>query len=139
MDFPTALTSLSQAIAIAKTLADINKDFDASTFKIQIADLTSRLADAKIALVEAQDEARDKDSEIGRLRSQFQVRAQLIEERGHKFRANEEGHATGFAVCPRCEGIDGRLVFLVRGVGEGLTSTCPECRRVFDLRDTHRR
>lgn len=137
MDIPVVLTSLSTATGVLRTLLDIQKDFDTAAFKIKIGDLSTAISSAQIALSEAHLELAEKDREIARLKSDFALRGKMVELRGFRFFADDEGKAKGFAVCPRCEVVDGRLIQLFRGANNGYWSSCPQCKQEYDLRESH--
>ena len=69
MDIVTALSSVGQAINIAKSLRDLEKGLDSATYKAQIAELYSALADVKMALTDTQTALHDKDQKIRALES----------------------------------------------------------------------
>lgn len=50
MDIVGGLAAASQALGIAKALRGIEKDYDAATYRAQIAELIDALTDAKLAL-----------------------------------------------------------------------------------------
>ncbi len=138
MDIPTALTSVSTALGIVSALRNIEKDFDAASFKLHVADLASQLADAKIALLELQDVMQQKDRELARLKDSFAVKETLVHQGGFDFIPDSDGGIHGYAVCPRCLGVDGRIMRLVRGVLDGRRiATCPQCKQNFDSHDAY--
>lgn len=140
MDLVTAFASVNASIDLAKALIGAQQVLDAAAYKFQIADLTSNLATVKIALTEVQEEMSAKDREIDRLRSEFAKHGNLVEAGGFRFFADADGHPEGFAVCPRCETVDGRLIQVVRKQSQvGHLTTCPECRRDYDGREASAR
>ena len=87
------------------------KTFDEASFKLRIADITSNLADLKIALGEAKSEAAEKDAEISRLKNEFAFRAEnTIESNGFGYEKSSNGKPQGMPFCTRCEKVDGRLI-----------------------------
>lgn len=137
MDIPAALASISTAIEIAKTVSEINKELDTSAYKLQMAELRSALADAKTAVTDIQDNLRERERQIAMLKEAFALKGTLIEQDGFRFFAGDNGDPKGFAVCPRCETVDGRLIQLVRGIRIPPSSTCPQCKTQYDLRGTY--
>ncbi|AMS42242.1 hypothetical protein [Aminobacter aminovorans] len=103
MDWAVAISAAAQAIGIVKDLREIDKGFDHGELKARMADLYINLADVRMALVDAQEEARAKDADIAKLKVNFQFRATLVEERGFKYERLENGEAKGLPFCPRCE------------------------------------
>jgi hypothetical protein len=57
MDFMGAIATATKAIEGLKLLMNLEKAFDEASFKLRIADVTSNLADLKVALTEAKSEA----------------------------------------------------------------------------------
>ena len=68
IDFAVALTSLTKGLEALRAIQDIDKNLDAATYKAKIADLMSAVAAAKLALIEAREEAASKDKEIDQLK-----------------------------------------------------------------------
>jgi hypothetical protein len=130
MDIMTGMAALSQALNIAKGLREIEKGFDASEFKLKIADLYSSLADAKVALADAKTENEAKQTEIDRLVAQFRVRSETIEYKGFRYEKGKDGKPIGCPFCPRCETTDGRMIRTTR-VSVPATSRCPQCKESY--------
>ena len=61
MDIVTALSAISQAVTIAKTVREIDKGFDQAEYKAKIADILGLLADTKLALIDAKQNAEKSD------------------------------------------------------------------------------
>jgi hypothetical protein len=61
--FIGAIATATKAIEGLKLRMDLEKAFDEASFKLRKADITSNLADLKIALGEAKSEAAEKDAE----------------------------------------------------------------------------
>ncbi len=72
MDIVTGLSTLAQALHVTKELREIDKSFDAATYKAKMADLYMALGDVKIALTDAKSELADKDREIAALKRQIE-------------------------------------------------------------------
>ena len=56
--------ALSNAITIVKTLREADKAYDQASLRLQLADLLDKLADGKVALVEARQELDAAESQI---------------------------------------------------------------------------
>ncbi|MGJ4903312.1 hypothetical protein ACQR0V_17235 [Bradyrhizobium sp. HKCCYLS2058] len=123
--------ALTAAIGFSKELLNLNKALTEAEFKLKIADLTSALATAKIAVADFQDELRQKDAEISALKKAFEFKQDLIEQRGFKYRKNAEGNPTGSAFCPRCEQNKGRFYQLTVVHKPGMPYACPECKAEY--------
>jgi hypothetical protein len=135
MDFMGAIATSTKAIEGLKLLMSLEKTFDEASFKLRIADITSNLADLKIALTEAKSEAADKDAEILRLKKEFAFAVEnTIMVHGFRYEKSSRGNAQGMPFCPRCEKVDGRLMNLAKS---GLSAAalqkavCPQCKSEF--------
>jgi hypothetical protein len=56
IDIPLTLSTLSKSFEVLKAIREIDKDFDAASYKAKIAELMSSVADARPALIDARDE-----------------------------------------------------------------------------------
>jgi len=127
-----ALAAVSQAIDVAKAMRAVEKNFDAATYKIQIADLMTALSDARLELLAARDAVAEKDAAFDELKKTLTRQAELVEARGgFKYEANSAGEPTGHPVCPTSEQRDGRLTFTVQN-GNARSVRCPVCDSRFD-------
>jgi hypothetical protein len=131
MDITGGLAAASSALGIAKSLRDVEKSYDAATYRAKIADLMEALTDTRLALVEAKEDLAGKNSEIERLKMTAIDRSALIEGAGgYKYRANEQGRHDGFPVCPKCDEVDGRLIYLVQNKLVD-AAKCPACANEY--------
>lgn len=127
-----ALTAVGTAIDVAKGMRAVEKNFDAATYKVQIADLMTALSDARLELVAARDAAIEKDAAFEELKRTLTRQAELVQARGgFKYQANEAREPTGHPICPTCEQRDGKLVFTVQD-GSARKVRCPVCDSRFD-------
>jgi hypothetical protein len=133
MDFVTAIASVTKGLEILKVMRDIDKNFDAASYKGKIAELTVALADAKRDLIDARDEVDIKDKEISRLKEVFRGRSEnTVISRGRRYEARPDGSPMGMPYCDRCETMDGILIRLTEVVGkEGYKAICPQCKSDF--------
>ena len=130
MDFIGTIAIATKAIEGLKLLRGLEKTFDEASFKMQIADITSNLADLKTALVEAKSEAAEKDAEISRLKNEFAFRAEnTIEWQGFRYEKSSDGKPQGMPFCTRCEKVDGRLIPIADTTSKA--SACPQCKANF--------
>ena len=83
MDIIGGLTAARLAVNLAKDLREIDRSVDEATFRLKLAELTSALADAHVALSEAKLELNKKDAETRSLSDEL--------------RELKEG-----AICPKC-------------------------------------
>jgi hypothetical protein len=83
MDFLTIIATATRSLEMVKALKDIDKQIGEAELKARAAELLSNLADLKVALVEAKEEAAVKDGEIAKLKKAFQLRNDCV--RHYKF------------------------------------------------------
>lgn len=67
MDLMQGLSAVSAGLGIVKELRDLDRSVDEATFKLKLAELTSSLADAKFALVDAKEQSAELESRISEL------------------------------------------------------------------------
>lgn len=128
----TALAAIGQALGIVKTLNEIGKDFDVAAYKLQVAELASTLADAKIEMLEIHEEIAARDAEIARLEQVMAKRGNMVEQKGFKYDKQEDGSPVGLPYCPRCAEADNRFMRLAHGYGKhGKIQGCPQCKSEF--------
>lgn len=121
------ISAVSTALGIVKTLREIDRGVQEAEFKLQVANVTSALADAKLALVEAQEAARLQKEELEKLRSAARYREEeTIKVQGFLFRKQDDG-PRGKAFCSVCSD-EGRYIHLsIVPTKDGNVHKCPRC------------
>lgn len=136
MDIMTTIAAISKGLDVLKALKDINQEFDRATYKGQIAELMSTLAEAKLSLLDARDELRAKDTEISALKDTFSfVAEKTVVVRGMRYEKTPDGGPEGMPFCDRCEKIDGKLI-RIAGTStskDGYKAVCPQCKADYGL------
>lgn len=126
MDIIAGIAAATQGLNILKTVREIDKNFDAATYRSQLADATDALSNAKLALIDAREELAKRDKEIERLQSAFEAKGKLVKGEGdYNYFPGDNGLPLGFPVCPGCEA-EGRVVQLKQD-GPTETARCPSC------------
>lgn len=69
MDLMATLALASQTVKVVKDLRDLERDFDAASYKAKMAELYGNLADIKMALSDANELLHEKDAEIKKLKA----------------------------------------------------------------------
>lgn len=132
MDIITGITAISNGLGIAKALRGLEKNYDAATYRAQIADLIDALADAKLALSDAKEKQSDNSAEIARLKAAFETKSSLIKGEGdYNFLSADDGNPIGYPVCPKCEVLEGRIS-QTKEHQYSHTSRCPACETVYN-------
>jgi hypothetical protein len=131
MDIMTALAAVSQGLEALKTLRAIDKDFDASAYKLQVASLADSLATAKIGLVDAKEDIAAKDAEIARLKQAISFHGTLVEHNGLLYDRGEAGQPVGKPYCAACIVDDVKHVRLTYGEGMRGNASCPRCKASY--------
>ncbi len=131
MDIPTGLTAISTALEIFKGIKQIDKGIDQAEQKLQNAEFISALANAKLALVDAQEQALEKDGEIAKLKAHLDTRNKTVDFGGFMFDADEKGNATGYAYCPNCDVNEFKHIRLVDHYERFGNTCCPGCDKKY--------
>jgi hypothetical protein len=135
IDWPLALSTVSQAIKFANDLRSIDKEVSQAELKLKVADLTTTLADLKMTLTDARNDAAEKDDEIARLKKlQQRLLDDTVELYGHRYRKRNDGKegGAGNPMCDVCLQKDGLLLETAHVPGKGiLTVRCPNCQAVY--------
>jgi hypothetical protein len=131
VDIPVAIAAITNAIKLASDLRTIEREFDVAEYKLKIADLTTLLANVKIALGDARTEHAAKDAEIERLKAFLAKRdTDTVEYQGYRYRKGEDGKPRGQPYCSVCELKHG-LLFLTTTEEGGFSQRCPNCNAKF--------
>ncbi len=135
IDWALALSTASQAFRFANDLRSIDKEMGQAELKLKVADLTGTLADLKVILTEARDEAAEKDAEIARLKKlQRRVEEETIELYGYRYRKRKDGKqgGAGNPMCDVCFQKDGLLIETAQVAGKGIQALkCPNCKAEY--------
>jgi hypothetical protein len=135
IDWPLALSTVSQAIKFANDLRSIDNEVGQAELKLKVADLTTTLADLKITLTDARNDATEKDDEIARLKKlQHRLAEDTVELYGYRYRKRKDGKegGAGNPMCDVCLQKDGRLIETAFVPGKGIQALqCPHCRAVY--------
>src|SRR6266851_1228927 len=103
VEWEIALAAVSSLTELLKNLRSPDKQMTQSELKLQIADLTTALADIKLTLTEAKAEAADKDAQIARLMNLHRrVTDNTIELYGYRYRKSTK-NASQPAGNPFCD------------------------------------
>ncbi|MDF2369362.1 MAG: hypothetical protein P1V21_01085 [Rhizobiaceae bacterium] len=130
MDVVMGFAAINAALKAVKSIRDIDKDFDKAQFKLVISELTSSLADAKITLIDANEEISDLVLQIKNLKEQWAFGEKLVEKDGYKYYPSDDGGPSGEPFCQVCERNDGKYFQLTRSKGH-IEHTCPNCKSVY--------
>jgi hypothetical protein len=128
MDFMTIITTATKSLEMVKALKDLDKQIGEAELKAKAAELLSNLADLKVALVEAKEEAGAKDGEINRLKKAFQLRTECVRHYNFLYDKSVDGKPHGQPYCTRCEQIDGVMIKVTHDKGMRGNAICPQCK-----------
>ncbi len=135
IDWPTALSTASQAIKLANDLRSIDKEVDKAELKLKVAELTGSLAEIKLTLSEAKSDAAEKEDEIARLKKlHHRLADETVELYGYRYRKRKDGKdgGAGNPMCDVCLQKDGLLIETAHIPGKGIYSLqCPNCKAVY--------
>jgi hypothetical protein len=102
MDLMVAVSAATKALEGLKLLREMQQSFDEASFKLKIAEISSDVADLKIALTDAKGALAEKHEEIARLRRDFAFRRDnTVSVRGFTYESGPEGKPQGTPFCPQ--------------------------------------
>lgn len=129
MDIAAAITAASEAIGIYKALKSIDRSVDEAAWKMQLAELGTKLADIQLELVDTKNLLQEKDVEIANLRETIgKIDTQFSEVNGYLYQT-VEGEPVGLPFCPKCRTSDAKLYRLTGKYAR--ERSCPNCNNNF--------
>jgi hypothetical protein len=133
MDIMTGISAATKALEALKAIKDINKSFDAATWKAKVAELMSDIADMKVALIDANDKIRNLEKHNDELIEKVKFKAGKTKyEHGLEYEVFEDGTTAELPFCQHCM-TTGKYVRIVR-TPTGVSAICPGCKTSYDLR-----
>jgi hypothetical protein len=138
MDIMSAVAAGTKALEALKALQDINKQYDAATWKAKVAELMSDVADMKIALISANENIRELENEKKELSAKIAFKAEKTKyQNGFLYEVFDDGSTAEFPFCQNCMS-NGKYVRIARAP-IGQSSHCPGCKAHYDTRSVMRR
>ncbi len=134
MDFVTAITAGTKALDLLKTLREIDKSFDAATWKAKVAELMSDVAEMKMALLDAREAIQGLEAEKTELMGRLRFRAEkTIVHKGWTYEILETGKPNELPLCQYCltNGMHNRLH---RTSANHFVCACPGCKTHYEAR-----
>lgn len=126
----TALGSIKTAVEIAKLIKDGGSSIEQAEIKLQMAELISALADAKMEVSDIQGELIAKNEEISELKQKLTTKDAVVWEKPYYFVAKGEDNRDG-PFCQKCYDSEQKLIRLQGG--KNGTWRCYECKcTVYD-------
>lgn len=122
-----ALGSLKTATDIAKLIKDSGASLEQAEVKLQIAELISALAEAKIEIAGIQSELMKKDDIISSLNEQLTIKQKVVWDKPYYWLVDDSDRDGPF--CQRCYDVERRLVRL-QGSGKNGWG-CRSCKSSF--------
>ncbi len=126
-----ALTSIKTAIDIASALKKADVSLQQAELKLQIAELISALADAKINMVEIQEVIYEKNSEITRLKEALTTKEKLVRNKNAYYISDENNKPTGSPYCSHCWEVDNKPIHLHQSPSSSGKTVCPACKNAY--------
>lgn len=120
----TVLSSIKAASEIAKIVRESGLTLEQAEYKLKLAELVEKLADAKIEIASVQDIIDEKDQRIRKLEQDAEIKGRLTYESPYYWLQNE-GHRDG-PFCQQCYDSEKKLMRLT-GNGSGYWA-CKTCK-----------
>ncbi len=124
----TALTSLKTAVDLAKAVRTSTSALEQAEVNLQLADLISALADARIEVSEIQGLLLEKEQLISQLQKELEYKGNTIYEKPYYWL--DSGGCKDGPYCQRCKDVDDLLVRLQEAGSKGRWS-CRSCNEIF--------
>ena len=139
MDLMTGIAAATKALEALKAIREIDKSFDAATWKAKVAELMGSVADMKMALLTANDAIRALENDKKELTSKLIFKAEKTTyENGFLYEVFEGGNVAEFPFCQRCL-TEAKYIRLARSGSGGGAAVCPGCKAIFELRSVMHR
>jgi hypothetical protein len=138
-EITAALGGLKAATELARAFGAAKGAIDVAEYKLKAADLMSSLADARIALVEAQEKSDQLDAEIKMLRDALDAKEQLIRAGDGYYALDDNGEPTGGAFCLRCWEVDHKQYHLIYPRRTDEPTICQACKSKYAYFRTSRK
>lgn len=135
MDLVSSISAATKALETLKIMRDIDKQFDAATYKAKIAELMSTVSDLKLALIDAKEAFASQAAELKKQKENFRYAVEeTVVVRGKRYEKGKDGNPQGMPFCERCERVEGKLLKLAGTRGkDGYKAKCPECGADYGL------
>ena len=133
IDLVTVTQSLRSAIDIAKILKNSTESLDNAETKLQLAELITSLANAKIQIAKIQEALIESDKEKKELEKKLSQKERLFFERPYYLIKQANGDNDG-PFCQVCYDKDHKLIRLSHGNYEGVWY-CSVCKEDFIDKD----
>jgi len=127
-DVVTAVGSIKSAIDIAKLLKDGADTLDKAEVKLQLAELISSLADAKMQMAEVQELLLESNKEKKDLLDKLNQKAKVIYKKPSYFKINDDNSKDG-PYCQNCYDANEKLIRLQGGNNDFWT--CNQCKNKY--------
>tara|TARA_R110002073_G_scaffold11861_2_gene53391 strand:+ start:9589 stop:9963 length:375 start_codon:yes stop_codon:yes gene_type:complete len=119
------ISSIKAAWDLARILKTATDSIDDAQIKLQMAELISALADAKI-------EAAENAEKLTELQRELNARSSLIYEKGLYYEQDEEDYSLDGPFCPTCYDSESKIIRLREFQNERSSWRCNVCCHVFD-------
>lgn len=127
-----ALSAVEQGLNILKTLRGVNFELEKSELKLQMAEVMSALADAKIGLTSSREQIADLEKEIARLTAFAAKRLRIVG--GMYLEIDNDDKVVDGPFCSRCHDVDKKFVRVVETpIGQRGMGHCPQCKTPYKL------
>ncbi|QQR80077.1 MAG: hypothetical protein IPJ69_12180 [Deltaproteobacteria bacterium] len=128
----TALSGIKAAIDIAKALKDSDHFLEKAELKYKLAEMMNSLADAKLAMIDAQELIQAKDKEIIKLKDSLKLKGKLERYRYVYYFLDDNGIKMGDPFCSYCYESKNELIHVVQDPLKNRDFVCPGCKTVTD-------
>lgn len=132
-EIKVAIDSLKVGTDIVRGVYAAQNAFSEAELKLKMADLIVMLADARVALVSANDRVTESQAENETLRAMLESQCEVVKYFDAYYVPNEEGKPAGDPYCMCCYERVFRLRHLTHAVNVGQMDQthCPHCKTTY--------
>ena len=124
----TVLSSIKAATDIAKIVRESGLTLEQAEYKLKLAELVEKLADAKLQIASIQDIIDERDRKIKELEAAAIIRGKVSFEPPYYWLTDENGRRDG-PYCQQCYDSGAKFIRLT-GSGNGIWG-CKTCKSVY--------
>lgn len=134
LSITTALSNLKTATDLVRGIRGADLNLEKAELKIRIAELAEALTDARVAVLEAQDEIEDLRRQLAEARAAQDVRGRLVQKHKVYYVRSATGDQEDGPFCVRCYETDRRLMPVTPlpvQFSDLARFRCPQCRATY--------
>lgn len=128
----TALTAITNSIAIAKAIKNADSSLEKAELKFRIAELIESLAEVKLQTIDIKELINEKDDKISALEESLKLKPTLVRSGLAYYERAENGEPSGDPFCSHCWETEYLAIHLhQKAIGNPNPNICPNCKNEY--------